>query len=82
MSIKLRIVNVSYSFFKVMKIKENSYFRHPIENCSIGTKISSNGRSQQAGEQTLPFFFPLIMYECFLCRVRNGKYFSFSCMKD
>ena len=76
MSIKLRIINVSYSFFKVMKIKENSYFRHPIENCSIGTKISSNGRSQQAGEQTL------IMYECFLCRVRNGKYFSFSCMKD
>ena len=81
MSIKLRIINASYSFFKVMKIKENSYFRHPIENCSIGTKISSNGRSQQAGEQTLPFF-SLIMYECFLCRVRNGKYFSFSCMKD
>ena len=58
MSIKLRIINVSHSFFKVMKIKENSYFRHPIENCPIGTKISSNGRSQQAGEQTLPFFFP------------------------
>ena len=82
MSIKLRIINISYSFLKVMKIKENSYFRHPIENCYIGTKISSNGRSQQAREQTLPFFFPLIMYECFLCRVRNGKYFSFSCMKD
>ena len=56
MSIKLRTINVSYSLHKVMNIKENSYFRHPIENCYIGTKISSNGRSQQAGKQTLPFF--------------------------